>query len=493
MAPVHPVSRPDVAVVVLGDVGRSPRMQYHCVSLSHMASTRVHVVGYQGERCVPTLEARGNIHQHLLGTPFSTWPRSLFLVYAPLKVVWQVVQLAWVLLVGIPPPRAILVQNPPSIPTLAVVWLVCLLRGSRMVIDWHNFGYTILGLSLGARHPLVWVSRVYESLCSRRASAHLCVTDAMRVWLEREWGVKASLLYDRPPPAFKPLSLRERHDLFLRLDPALQQTPPPPSASSTVERNKGDNGGNGGKRATSKGRSSSGKAGAQGPSTLAADPTTTTATTLVTRMSSETGEVSLLPTRPAVLVSSTSWTADEDFGMLLDALVALDAHISSPKHRGAFPDFLVLVTGKGPLRASFEARFPTLGLQRVTIRTLWLSPEDYPKILGASDCGVSLHASSSGLDLPMKVVDMFGAGLPVCALGFPCLGELVRHGENGLIFNTGGELTQHLISLFEGFLQTARGGAKGGAALAKLRKGVLEGQESRWQENWEEVAAPLFS
>jgi beta-1,4-mannosyltransferase len=450
-----------------------------------MASTRVHVVGYGGERCVPTLEARSNIHQHLLGTPFSTWPRSLFLVYAPLKVVWQVVQLAWVLLVGIPSPRAILVQNPPSIPTLAVVWLVCLLRGSRMVIDWHNFGYTILGLSLGARHPLVWVSRVYESLCSRRASAHLCVTDAMRVWLEREWGVKASLFYDRPPPAFKPLSLRERHDLFLRLDPLLQKNPP---AISTGGGGKGG----GGKRAASKGpssssssSSSSGKAGVQGSST----------TTLVTSMSPDSGEVALLPTRPAVLVSSTSWTADEDFGMLLDALVALDAHISSPKHRGDFPDFLVLVTGKGPLRAAFEARFPTLGLQRVTIRTLWLSPEDYPRILGASDCGVSLHASSSGLDLPMKVVDMFGAGLPVCALGFPCLGELVRHGENGLIFNTGGELTRHLITLFEGFLQPGggRGGAKGGNHLARLRRGVLEGQESRWQENWEEVAAPLFS
>ena len=63
-----------------------------------------------------------------------------------------------------------------------------------------------------------------------------------------------------------------------------------------------------------------------------------------------------------------------------------------------------------------------------------------------------LTPSSSKLDLPMKIVDMFGVGIPVVARGYECLREeLVREGVNGVLFDTSEELCDVLTSLLEGW------------------------------------------
>lgn len=128
--------------------------------------------------------------------------------------------------------------------------------------------------------------------------------------------------------------------------------------------------------------------------------------------------------RPALVVSSTSWTEDEDFSILIKALSLYEQEARSQANDkpNRLPKLLVIVTGKGPLRERYMREMHQLEETRhwvwVRCRSLWLEPEDYPLLLGSADIGVSLHTSSSALDLPMKVVDMFGCGLPVLALDF---------------------------------------------------------------------------
>jgi hypothetical protein len=44
--------------------------------------------------------------------------------------------------------------------------------------------------------------------------------------------------------------------------------------------------------------------------------------------------------------------------------------------------FLTYWTGKGPMRGMYEERIRKLRLRRVAFRTMWLSPEEYPLLLG---------------------------------------------------------------------------------------------------------------
>jgi beta-1,4-mannosyltransferase len=69
----------------------------------------------------------------------------------------------------------------------------------------------------------------------------------------------------------------------------------------------------------------------------------------------------------------------------------------------------------------------------VKIQTLWLEIDDYPRMVGSADLGICMHLSSSNLDLPMKVVDMFSCQLPCFAYDYPTIGELVTQ-EVGRLF-----------------------------------------------------------
>ena len=87
--------------------------------------------------------------------------------------------------------------------------------------------------------------------------------------------------------------------------------------------------------------------------------------------------------RPALLVSSTSWTADEDFSILLEALNQYEQAANNAKS-GTLPKVLVVITGKGALRSAFEkeAGQAETKWDYVKCRTAWMAISEYPKLLG---------------------------------------------------------------------------------------------------------------
>lgn len=176
------------------------------------------------------------------------------------------------------------------------------------------------------------------------------------------------------------------------------------------------------------------------------------------------------------IVSSSSWTPDEDFSIVVKALLLLDAKMST------CPIVLVL-TGKGPNRAAFERDIEQLNLRNVAVVFAWLPVQHYPPVLASAQLGICLHASSSGLDLPMKAVDLLGAGIPVLALNYFCINELIRHRHNGYLFHDASSLSDCLEEMLLS--------KDGGKLESTLRQGVKqynEKDENNWITHWKHTA-----
>lgn len=181
------------------------------------------------------------------------------------------------------------------------------------------------------------------------------------------------------------------------------------------------------------------------------------------------------------IVCPSSWTEAEDFDVVIDAAVTLEELIrrweSGGRHR-RFPQLVILVTGDGRRRAEFERRFAGLAARRVQLRARWLEPGEYLRVVGSADLGLCLHRSTSGLDIPIKVADLFGAGVPVCALDYgACLAERVRHRDNGLLFSNAGQLADILFELFEAYPADQ-------SSLERLRRGARRSSRPTWEEGW---------
>lgn len=389
-----PVYRADrkAAVVVLGDIGHSPRMCFHTLSIAKVGCP-VDLIGYVRSDIMPELNENPLIRIRALPEPVKRGNMP-YIMYAFKRALKEHISLYRLLKKS--NPTVVLVQNPPSIPTLGVARLITLFTfpGSKLLIDWHNLGYSILAMS--QKGLAVRLYRAYEMIFGRIAYLHLCVSVRLGMALKTGFAInpkKVMPLYDRPYKQYKI------------------------SGSKRVEQRK--------------------------------------------RLGF--GDVDA-----PWIVTSTSYTPDEDLTLLLDAL----EDYSGPK-------LVCVITGKGPMKDDFLKDVEKRTITNAKIVTAWLPYEDYHTLLAVCDLGISFHKSSSGFDLPMKIVDMFGACLPVLAMSYQAIGELVNE-NNGITFKDKKELLDGLEILEDTW------------KLAELKKGATLESQLTWDALWAEKVGPVF-
>jgi beta-1,4-mannosyltransferase len=177
-------------ILVLGDMGRSPRMMYHASSFARHDWEAV-LVGYDETPLMPSLLETPHIHPRGIATPPALVMKLPWIIRAPVRILYQVFSVLQIAFFVLPVhPEVIMVQNPPSIPTLALAWIIARVTKAKLIIDWHNTGYSILAMRTGEHSILVRIAKWFESYFGRTAYAHLFVTKALEKFLADEWALE---------------------------------------------------------------------------------------------------------------------------------------------------------------------------------------------------------------------------------------------------------------------------------------------------------------
>ena len=433
----------NVAVLVVGDLNRSPRMLNHCIALTESFPNinEVSLIGYDGGDIRSDIANNSKIKQYHFFQKINKFlrklPRILFIFVALFKIILQTISLTWILL-RIPKFRFLILQNPPGIPSMLICWIICKIRGSKFIIDWHNYGYTILKVN-NRPNFIVNLAYKYEKYIGKKSDLNFCVSRAEKRDLKKQFNIDEICLPDRPVKGlFKFLNEIEANDLYKNYPNELYSL-----IDTHLEKNQNK--------------------------------------------------------KPIVMISSTSWTPDEDFSMLLDAFIKTEEMIKESIEDKTQKDIynitedkikkiLFLITGRGPMRDKFMEKISEANLKFFDVKSIWLESDDYPKLLSLVDLGVSLHYSSSGIDLPMKVVDMFSGCLPVASVYYETINELVQENVNGFLFKNSKDLSKILKNVIIEISATGKC-----EKINKFRENLhKELDKNDWVSQWKQRVIPAL-
>ena len=433
----------NAAVLVVGDLNRSPRMLNHCLALTEAFPNinEISLIGYNGGDIRSDIANNPKIKQYHIRKGINKFlsklPRFLFILAALIKIILQTLSLTWILF-RIPKFKFLILQNPPGIPSMLICWIICRLRGAKFIIDWHNYGYTILKVN-NRPNFLVNLACKYEKYLGKKSDLNFCVSQAEKRDLKKEFNIDAICLPDRPVKGlFKFLNELEANDLYKNY---------PNELYSLIDTHLPEN----------------------------------------------------KNLKPIVMISSTSWTPDEDFSMLLDAFIKTEEMIKESIEdktqkniynitEDKIKKILFLITGRGPMRDKFMDKVSEANLKYFDVKSIWLESDDYPKLLSLVDLGISLHYSSSGIDLPMKVVDMFSGCLPVASVYYETINELVKENENGFLFKNSKDLGKILKNVIIELSATGKC-----EKIIKFRENLhKELDKNDWVSQWKQRIPPAL-
>ena len=433
----------NAAVLVVGDLNRSPRMLNHCLALTEAFPNinEISLIGYNGGDIRSDIANNPKIKQYYIRKGINKFlsklPRFLFILAALIKIILQTLSLTWILF-RIPKFKFLILQNPPGIPSMLICWIICRLRGAKFIIDWHNYGYTILKVN-NRPNFLVNLACKYEKYLGKKSDLNFCVSQAEKRDLKKEFNIDAICLPDRPVKGlFKFLNELEANDLYKNY---------PNELYSLIDTHLPEN----------------------------------------------------KYLKPIVMISSTSWTPDEDFSMLLDAFIKTEEMIKESIEdktqkniynitEDKIKKILFLITGRGPMRDKFMDKVSEANLKYFDVKSIWLESDDYPKLLSLVDLGISLHYSSSGIDLPMKVVDMFSGCLPVASVYYETINELVKENENGFLFKNSKDLGKILKNVIIELSATGKC-----EKIIKFRENLhKELDKNDWVSQWKQRIPPAL-
>ncbi len=130
-------------------------------------------------------------------------------------------------------------------------------------------------------------------------------------------------------------------------------------------------------------------------------------------------------TGPFRFVSIGALTPQKGYPTLLEAAALLDREFG-------LPEWEVRIVGEGPLRSSLEERIRALNLSK---RVYSAGLQDSRVELPLADALVAPSADGEGSSAVVK--EGWAVGLPVICSALPSNLELIRHGDNGLVFPPG--------------------------------------------------------